>query len=75
MSSYRIVEGDPLSATVDCRAVVSLGRPGWNIRCEAASRITCDRDRFIVTTSLDAFHDNVRVHARTHTHRFPRDGV
>ncbi len=75
VSTYRIFEGDPLSARVDCRVVVSLARPGWNIRCEAASTITCERDRFIVTTSLDAFQDNVRVHARTHTHHFPRDGV
>jgi hypothetical protein len=31
--------------------------------------------RFIVTTTLDAFEENVRFHARTYTHHFPRDGV
>ena len=75
VTTHRIVEGDPLSATVVCRVVVSLARPGWNTRVEAASTMTCDAERFIVTTTLDAFEDDVRVHARTYTHQFPRDGV
>jgi predicted acyl esterase len=75
VTTYRIVEGDPLSAAVTCRVVSSLARPGWNTRTEATSTITCDRERFTVTTKLDAFEDNVRVHARTHTFQFPRDGV
>jgi predicted acyl esterase len=75
VTTYRIVEGDPLSATVVCRVVVSLARPDWNTRVEAASTMTCDAERFTVTTTLDAFEDNVRVHATTYTHRFPRDGV
>lgn len=72
---YRIVEGDPLSAAVTCRVEVSLARAGWNTRTSAASTITCDRERFTVTTSLDAFEENVRVFAQTYTHQFPRDGV
>jgi putative CocE/NonD family hydrolase len=72
---YRVRDGDPLSASVDCRATVTLDRPGWNIRGEARSTMTCERDAFTVTTSLDAYEDDVRVHARTVTHRFPRDGV
>ena len=75
VTTYRIVEGDPLSATVICRVEVSLARPGWNTRTRATSTMTCDAERFVVTTTLDAFEDNVRVHARTYTHRFPRDGV
>jgi uncharacterized protein len=75
VTTYRILEGDPLSATVTCRVEASLTRAGWNTRTLATSTITCDRERFTVTTKLDAFEDNVRVHARTHTHQFPRDGV
>ncbi len=75
VTTYRILEGDPLSATVTCRVEVSLARAGWNTRTRATSTMTCDRERFTVTTTLDAFEDNVRVHARTHTHQFPRDGV
>jgi len=75
VTTYRIVEGDPLSATVVCRVVVSLARQDWNTRVDAASTMTCDAERFTVTTTLDAFEDNVRVHAATYTHHFPRDGV
>ncbi len=72
---YRVRDDDPLSASVACRATVTLDRPGWHIRGEARSTMTCERDAFTVTTSLDAYEADVRVHARTVTHRFPRDGV
>ena len=75
VTTYSIVDGDPLSASVHCRVVVTLERPGWSTRTEATSTMTCDRDRFTVTTALDAFEDGVRVHAATHVHHFPRDGV
>ncbi len=74
LTTYRIVEGDPLSATVTCHVEVSLARPGWNTRTLASSTMTCEADRFIVTTTIDAFEDGVRVHARAYTHQFPRDG-
>jgi hypothetical protein len=72
---YRIREGDPLSARVTCRVTVTLDRPDWHIRSEASSTMTSDRETFTVTSSLDVFEDDVRVHARSATHRFPRDGV
>ena len=72
---YRIVEGDPLSATVICDVEVSLARPGWNVRTRATSTMTSDADQFVVTSALEAFEDTVRVHARTWTHRFRRDGT
>ena len=75
VATYRIVEGDPLSATVICNVEVSLARPGWNTRTVATSTMTCDAERFTVTTTIDAFHDNVRIHARSYTHEFPRDGT
>jgi uncharacterized protein len=75
VTTYRVVEGDPLSATVTCRVEVSLARPGWNTRTEATSMMTCEAECFTVTTTLDAFSDGVRVHARTYTHQFPRDGT
>jgi hypothetical protein len=75
VTTYRIIEGEPLSASVTCRVEVSLARPGWNTRTRATSTMTCDAERFIVTTTLDAFEDGVRVHARTYTHQFPRDGA
>ena len=75
VSTYRIVEGDPLSATVVCRASVMLSRPGFDTRIEASTTMSCDREDFVVTTTLDAFDDGVRVHARAQTDRFRRDGT
>jgi predicted acyl esterase len=75
ITRYRIVEGEPLSATVLCAVEVGLVRPGWNVRVEARSTMTSSAERFTVTSTLDAFEDDVRICARTFTHHFPRDGV
>ena len=75
LTTYRVVDGDPLSATVISRVEVSLARAGWNTRTVATSTMTCDGERFTVTTGLDAFEDSVRIRARTFTHQFPRDGT
>ncbi|MGH2859517.1 MAG: CocE/NonD family hydrolase C-terminal non-catalytic domain-containing protein, partial [Solirubrobacteraceae bacterium] len=75
VNTYRIVEGDPLSATVQCRVTTTLRRPGWSTEVRAASTMTCDRETFTVATTLDAFEDGVRIHAAAHVHTFPRDGV
>ncbi len=76
VTRYRIVEGDPLSATVVCEVDVTLARPGWGqTRTRARSTMTCDAERFTVTSAIDAFHDGVRIHARRYTHEFPRDGA
>ena len=56
------------------RAATTLDRPGCT-RTEAATTMTCDAEAFLVTTALDAFEGDVRVCARTFTHRFPRDGA
>jgi hypothetical protein len=75
VTRYGIVEGDPLSATVVCDVDVSLARPGWNVRTRATSTMTSNVEQFVVTSTLEAFEGPVRVHARTWTHRIPRDGT
>lgn len=75
VTRYRITEGEPLSAAVTCDVEVTLLRPGWNTRVQARSTMTSDAEHFTVTSTLDAYEDEVRVCARTFTHRFPRDGV
>ncbi|MGO9883935.1 MAG: CocE/NonD family hydrolase [Solirubrobacteraceae bacterium] len=76
VTRYRIVEGEPLSATVTCEVEVSLARPGWGqMLTRTSSTMTCDAERFTVTSTIDAFHDGVRIHARSYTHQFLRDGA
>ena len=66
VTRYRILEGDPLSATVVCEVEVTLSRPGWGqTRTRASSTMTCDAEQFTVTSAIDAFHDGVRIHARS----------
>ncbi len=71
---YRIVEGDPLSARVDCDIEVTLGREEWGVRTEVRSSMTADRERFMVTTELKAFEGTEQIFARTDNHEIPRDG-
>jgi uncharacterized protein len=71
---YRLVEGDPLSAEAACAVGVELARGEWRTRVEVRSRMTCDRDRFLVTTELDAYEGASRSFARSWTHEIARDG-
>ena len=75
LARYRLTEGDPLSAEVECATTVELERGDWAIRTEITSRMTCTRDAFLVTTTLDAYDGGRRCHARRWTHEIPRDGV
>ncbi len=70
---YRLTEGDPLSAAVEVEVEVELGRGDWAVRSVVKSTMTCDRARFLVTTSLDAYEGPARVHARRWTHAIPRE--
>jgi hypothetical protein len=54
---------------------VWLRRPGWDTRTVVTSTMTCDRERFTVSTGLDAYEHGIRVHASTRTFEIPRDGV
>ena len=73
---FRLVEGDPLSAEASCEVGVDLARGDWRTRVEVRSRMTCDRERFLVTTELDAYEGAAehRVAARRWTHEIARDG-
>jgi uncharacterized protein len=74
-TSYRIVEGDPLSAGVRVRCESTLAREDWHTRVETDSRMTATASEFLVSHALDAYEGDERVYARTWTLTFPRDGV
>ena len=54
-TTFSIIEGEPLSARVECRTDGSVGRGEWRARCETASVMTCDAERFHVTVVVRAF--------------------
>jgi hypothetical protein len=71
---YRLTEGDPLTAAVECAVDVELERGDWRTRVEARGEMTCTHDAFLLTGRLDAYEDGVRCFARTWSHEIPRDG-
>jgi hypothetical protein len=74
VARYAIVEGDPLSAEATMEVEVDLERGDWRPRIRVDARMTCDAERFLVTTTLDAYDGLTRVFARQYTHEIPRDG-
>jgi uncharacterized protein len=75
LTTYRIVDGDPLSASVRCRCASTLARGDWHTRVETDSRMTATATDFLVTHALDAYEGDARVYARTWTLTIPRDGA
>jgi uncharacterized protein len=49
LTTYRIVDGDPLSAGVRCRCASTLARGDWHTRVETDSRMTATATEFLVT--------------------------
>jgi hypothetical protein len=75
LTTYRIVDGDPLSASVQVRCTAGLGRGEWQTRVETDSHMRSTATEFLVTQRLDAFEGDEQVYSRTWELSFPRDGV
>ena len=75
VDTYTIAEDGPLSARVQCRSTICIGRGDWRTRVETASTMSADATTFNVTNALDAYEGNVRVFAKTWTFTAPRDLV
>jgi uncharacterized protein len=71
---YRIAEGDPLSAQVQCEVDVTLRRGDWDVRAEVRSSMSCDHDSFTMSTDLRAYEGDNEVFSRNDSHTIPRDG-
>jgi uncharacterized protein len=68
-----IVEGEPLSAKVECGRTIKLERGDWRTRIEVRSVMTADADDFHVSSVVDAYEGDTRVHTRAFTNQIPRD--
>jgi hypothetical protein len=75
VTSYRIVDGAPLSASVESRCSSTLARDSWNARVDTQSTMTSTATEFIVEQRLDAYEGDEQVYSRTWELSFPRDGV
>ncbi len=75
VTTFRIVDGDPLSASVRVECSSALGRGDWRTRVTTDSEMTATADEFVVHQRLDAYEGDERIASRVWTLAFPRDGV
>jgi uncharacterized protein len=75
VTTYSIVDGDPLSACVQVECSSALGRGAWRTRVETRSEMTATKTDFVVEHRLDAYEGDELIRSRSWTLAFPRDGV
>ncbi|MDX6567913.1 MAG: uncharacterized protein QOH15_491, partial [Gaiellales bacterium] len=71
---FSIVEGEPLSARVECERTIAIGRGDWQTRIEMRATMSADAEAFHITGTLDVFEGDRPVRSRAHAARIPRDG-
>lgn len=72
---FTTIEGDPLSAAVECDRAMSLTRGGWSARVETRSTMTSDADQFHLTHRVEAYENGRRIFSRERSFSVPRDLV
>src|SRR6185295_7019419 len=72
---YRIEDGDPLSAEVECQRRMGMIRNGWSAHVETSSSMTADAETFLLAHQVDAYENGELVFSRARTFTVPRDLV
>lgn len=72
---FRIVDGDPLSASVVCERELGLTRGDWKMTVRTLSTMSSTADVFQVTNVLDGYEGEGRVFTKTWHKELPRDQV
>ncbi len=70
---WEIAAGDPLSASVRCERDFSLTREGWRVRIVSVSEMRASATDYLVSDTLEAYEDGVRVFTQTREIAIPRD--
>ena len=73
IKTFRIREGDPLSATAEFRQRFEIEREDWQITIETSTRMSCTRDRFLLECTGKAWDGDRLVLDRTWSVDKPRD--
>jgi hypothetical protein len=69
---YRIVEGDPLSASIEYRADFAFARDDWQVRTESLLAVTCDATQFHLDGRITGYEGTRVVSERTWEEHIPR---
>jgi uncharacterized protein len=70
-----IIEGNPLSARVDCAYRHEIRRGDWQVASETKTSLSATATEFIVTTGLEVFEGAECVHRLARVVSIPRDGA
>jgi putative CocE/NonD family hydrolase len=73
--TYKVREGDPLSASQHIKTAVEFQREDWCVRVETDSLMTADATNFHLSNHMDAWEGDVRVFSKSWTRTIPRDNV
>jgi hypothetical protein len=74
-TQYRIGDDDPLSASMESRWSIEIGRGDWRTRTVVRSLMTATCDSFRLRAELDAFEGDRRICSRNWDCAIPRDLV
>jgi hypothetical protein len=72
---YRIEDGAPLSAEVECSRRMGMIRNGWSAHVETSSSMTADAETFLLVHQVDAYENGELIFSRARTFTVPRDLV
>ncbi|AIY05436.1 peptidase S15 [Planococcus sp. PAMC 21323] len=72
---YRIKEGDPLSASVQCDWTLTVGREEWQTSLESVSTMTADAKKFYITSQLKALEGDKVLYDTCRTFEVDRDFI
>lgn len=72
---FTVVEGDPLSAEVECERMMEMSRGSWSARVRTHSTMTADEGAFHLKNRVEAFENGKRIFARERSFDVPRDLV
>ena len=71
--SLTIREGEPLSAAVRVQRRIEQRRGDWRTRIELRSEMIANATDYLLSTVIEAYEGDARVHSRTFAARVPRD--
>lgn len=71
----RVVDGDPLSASIRCERTADIGRGDWRVRVETVTTLTCTATTFEVVNAVTGFEADRPVFAKSWHRAIERDGI
>jgi hypothetical protein len=67
-----IADDNPLSARAELVHRVALGRDGWSVEVDTRTRLSADREAFVLLAEIEAREDGRPVFTRRWDRRIPR---